>query len=303
MSGSEWETTRSGATPLADLRLAVAACLDVLVDDLGQQVDGLAHRRCVDVDRLGQQGQARRHQLAQVRLAGGRVLPVDVGLGAAERLGLRAHALAEPLASGPHDLAHEAPDELVGVGHGPRPVHRGGVDDGGELALEDAGLHRLGDRLGEELAVGVVEDHAGPHEAERRRPDPAELVVDAHGRLPVGVHPGAPGGLGVRRAVVGGAQHGPHHHRRRDRGAAHPLGVQVGEVVVGDDLVAVVGQALVERALRHQVPSHHPRLKEGALRFNPTEHTDLREGELRRCNSTPSCSRSRAPGPTFCSLT
>ena len=117
-------------------------------------------------------------------------------------------------------------------------------------------------------------DHAGPHQTERAGRDPLEVVIDAHGRLPIGVHPGPPRRLGVRgRAVMSGAQHGPHHHRRRDRRPPHPLRVQLGEIVITEDLMAMLGQPLIKRALRHQMPAHHPSLQQRTLRINPAQHT------------------------------
>jgi hypothetical protein len=50
------------------------------------------------------------------------------------------------------------------------------------------------------------------------------------------------------------------------------LRVQVGEVVVGDELLAVLRQPLVKRAPRHQRPTHVPSLEQRPLRFNPTKH-------------------------------
>ena len=184
------------------------------------------------------------------------VLPVDVRLGRRQggHLGRQPHLQMVPHGPGeaPHHLAHQ----LVGAGHRPRPVHRRRVDDRCQGLFEDALLHSPFEGLLEQGAIGVMGHHPGPHQAEGGGPDPLEPVVHPHGRLPVRVHPGAPGGLGVGGAVVGGAQHGAHHHRRGDRWAPSSFGVQVGEVLVRDDLVAVVGQALVERALGHKVPPH-----------------------------------------------
>src|SRR4051812_25878000 len=60
---------------------------------------------------------------------------------------------------------------------------------------------------------------------------------------------------------------------------------EVGEVVVGDDLMSAIGQALVERSLGDEVSSHHPSFEEATLGSNPSAHADLRgSGELRRCN-------------------
>jgi len=289
---------------LADLGAAVVSFFYVVADDLGQQASGFGHRRVVDAFHLGQQRPPGGHQLAQVGLALHGILPVDVGLGPAERLGGLDHLGAQAVTGRFHCLAEEAPDELVGVTQRPGAVHRGGVDDGGEGPPEDFGLHRLLQRGLEQRGIGVMHHHARTHQAEGPGGDAGELVVDAHGRLPVRIHPGAPGGLGIRGLVVGGAEHGPHHHRRRDGGPSHPRGVQLGEVVVGDDLMAVVGQPLVERALRHDVSSHMTSFEERTLRSNTTEQRDPRgSGELRHCHSLKPESRSRVPQPTFCRLT
>lgn len=97
---------------------------------------------------------------------------------------------------------------------------------------------------------------------------------------------GREGGLGggVERAEYAKSLEADNGGRERgDRRPALALGLEAGEVVVADDLVAVVGQALVERPLGHQLPPHHPSLEEepwGSTR--PTEYTDLRgSGELR----------------------
>ena len=71
------------------------------------------------------------------------------------------------------------------------------------LPLKIPASTALPDGLLEQLGVGVVDHHAGAHEAEGGGGDAAELVVDAHGRLPVGVDPGAPGGLGARSSDAG----------------------------------------------------------------------------------------------------
>jgi hypothetical protein len=44
------------------------------------------------------------------------------------------------------------------------------------------------------------------------------------------------------------------------------------EVLVTDDLMAVVGQALVKRALGHQMASHVTSFQQRTLGVNPTEH-------------------------------
>ena len=206
--------------------------------------------------------------------AGRRILPVDIRLGPTKRLRRGPGGPAQTIPAGPDRLAQEPSDQLVAIGHRPRPVHRRAVNDGRQTALEDPGLHRLGQRRFEQLVVGVMGDHAGPHQTERPGRDPLEIVIDPHGRLPIGVHPGPPRRLRVRGgAVMGGAQHGPDHHRRRDRRPPHPLRVQLGEIVVTEDLMAMLGQPLIKRALRHQMPAHHPSLQQRTLRINPAQHT------------------------------
>jgi len=93
-----------------------------------EQLGRLAHRRVVDAGRLDQQDHTGGHQLAKMGLTGGGVLPVDAGLRSAEGLGRGACLLAQALAGNPHHLAQEAPNQFVGVGHRPRPVHGRGID-------------------------------------------------------------------------------------------------------------------------------------------------------------------------------
>ncbi len=80
---------------LADLGIAVLIIFDVVADDLGQQAGRFGHRRVLDALHLAQQGPAGGHQLAEVGLAGHRVLPVDVGFGPAEGLGRLGHLGAQ----------------------------------------------------------------------------------------------------------------------------------------------------------------------------------------------------------------
>lgn len=124
------------------------------------------------------------------------VAPVDVGL----------FRRTTPNPAGPgwrgdpcgfDHLANEPADGFVGVGHSPGAVHGRGVDHRGELGLEDAGRSCLLEGLLEQLAVGIARYHAGSHEG--GSPDALEVVVDSHGRLPIGVHPASPGGSRRRR--------------------------------------------------------------------------------------------------------
>ena len=58
-----------------------------------------------------------------------------------------------------------------------------------------------------------------------------------------------------------------------DRRPPHPIRVQLSEIVVTEDLMAMLGQPLIKRALRHQMPAHHPSLQQRTLRINPAQHT------------------------------
>ncbi len=86
---------------MADFGTAGISGGDVLVDDLGKQVGGVSHSGVLKARRLGEQGHAGGDQLGQVGFADGGVVPVDVGLGSAERLGRVRRSGAEALAGGP----------------------------------------------------------------------------------------------------------------------------------------------------------------------------------------------------------
>ena len=68
----------------------------------------------------------------------------------------------------------------------------------------------------------------------------------------------------------------------RDRRPPHPRRVQLGEIVVTKDLMAMLGQPLIKRALRHQTPAHHPSLQQRTLRINPSQHTPSQFGPPRK---------------------
>ena len=88
------------------------------------------------------------------------------------------------------------------------------------------------------------------------------------------------------------------------KGGPFPFGVQMGEVLVRDDLVAVVGQALVERALGHQVPSHMASFQQRTLGVNPSEHRTA-SGEVENNNTVilPNPGSGNGDPLTFCSVT
>jgi hypothetical protein len=130
------------------------------------------------------------------------------------------------------------------------------VEAAGLIPIADDQLVVQVDALGVVDHLGLVADSTGlpRRPAGGIHPVPGDLAssVDRHGQRLRG------GELGQVRQVGGdrlnrrlgvvaaglqvGAQQRPHHHRRRERRAADLRGVQVGEVVVGDDLVAVIGQ-------------------------------------------------------------
>lgn len=132
---------------------------------------------------------------------------------------------------------------------------------------------------------------------------PAWSESTPEGVLPVHVHPRPPRRLPVRGLVPGRKQQAPHHDRRRDRRPASARRVEVGEVVVADELVTAAGELVVERSLGDQMTKQLTGIKETALRVHASQHPDLR-GKLRCCNSPGSGPRSRVfesgDRPIFC---
>ncbi len=95
-----------------------------------------------------------------------RILPVDVPAWARRRPRRGPGGPAQAIRLGPHGAgtlgsARSCRDR-------PCPVHRGAVDDFRQAAHENPGPHRLGQRRLEQLVVGVIGDHGGPHQTERQ---------------------------------------------------------------------------------------------------------------------------------------
>ena len=228
-----------------------------------------------------------------MRLAGGRVLPIDVRFTATERCRHSVGGTVEAGTRGAHHLAQKPADQLVCVGHRPRPVHRRGVDDRRQLALQHAGLDRFGQRRCEQLTIGIGGDHPRPHQRERGGADALELVADTHRRLPVQIDPAATGRFTIRRAVMGRAQHRSHHHRRRHRRPPPTIGIKMR-------------RSLRRTRSRHRAPPT-------AHRTSPWSPDDDAPSESQGANPAHQPDPTRPPfcrgtfddggRPTFCSLT
>ena len=96
--------------------------------------------------------------------------------------------------------------------------------------------------------------------------------VDAGRRLPAQVEAEPVDGLGVAQAFEGLEDHDRRHDPGRD-GRASPDGVQVeiGEVVVAEEPMAVVGQEPIDRTFLQPITEDLPRILEALLDFRPTE--------------------------------
>ena len=215
ISGSECDTTRSGATPWRTAGPpSVSSTSWRTTWDNSSAASATSASPASSLRRPRPTRRRQDHQFRRVRLAHGGVLPVDVGLGRrqsnafARRSASRWPPMARarrPVNSGP---ARRCPATA--------PAPCTGEESMIAVTLfEDPRRHRLS-KVFLNSVVRVVQHHPRPHQAERGRPDPLEPVVDTHRRLPVRVHPGTTGGL-TSECVMGGTQHGPHHHRRGDR--------------------------------------------------------------------------------------
>ena len=90
--------------------------------------------------------------------------------------------------------------------------------------------------------------------------------VDPGGRLPAQVEAETVGSVGVAQAFEGLEEHHRRHHPGRDgRSSPHGLVVEVGEVVVIEELVPVVGQEPIDRTFLQPITEDLPRILEALL--------------------------------------
>ncbi len=96
--------------------------------------------------------------------------------------------------------------------------------------------------------------------------------VDSGGGLPAQVEAEPVDRLGVAQALEGLEHHDGRHHPGRDgRSSPGRLGIEIGEVVVAEELVAVVGQEAIERTHLQPITEDLPRALEALLDFCPTK--------------------------------
>ena len=262
-----------------DAKDAVVARLCVLAGDQGQQVGG---PHCAGGERLFVQGLEGGHGVADQgvdqgfarrlvvpvarRLADGGVLVV-AQQGGADRPGQWAAGLiegGEQLADGGAQLG----DGVLG-GHGVMQWSR--VEDPGPV-LERPGLfgHHLG--VFEETSWACRGAQAVALTHERGRMERLVAGIDPGGRLPTQVKAETVGGLGVAQALEGLEEHHRRHHPGRNgRSPPHRLLVEIGEVVVPEELVAVIGQEPIDRTLLQPIAEDLPRVLEALLDLRPTE--------------------------------
>ena len=82
--------------------------------------------------------------------------------------------------------------------------------------------------------------------------------VDPGGRLAAQVELETVGGFGVAQPFEGLEEHHRRHHPGRNgRSPPHRLLVEIGEVVVPEELVTVIGQEPVDRTLPYQLGAAH----------------------------------------------
>ena len=103
------------------------------------------------------------------------------------------------------------------------------------------------------------------------------LIAQVHTgrRLPAQIHLQAVARLPIRQALEGLQHHHRGHHPGRDgRPTPHRVGVQVGEIAVGKDAMALIGQQPVNRPLRQPLTQHLAGILETGLSHRLTKsHT------------------------------
>src|SRR5262249_53113444 len=91
-------------------------------------------------------------------------------------------------------------------------------------------------------------------------------------RLPAQIHSQAVTGLPVRQPLEGLQNHHRGHHPSRDGGPSSiGVCVQIGEIVVAEDPMALVGQQPVDRPLSEAIAQHLPRVLETLLSHHLTK--------------------------------
>ena len=205
-------------------------------------------------------------------LAGGLVVPVARGLadsvvlvvaheGGADHRGESAGGLLE----GDEQLADGGPQLGDGVLGGHGVIERGRVEHPGP-ALHRPGVLRQHLGVFEEAPGTIRGPQAVALTDERGRMEGHVAGVDAAGRLPAQVEAETVGRLGVAQAFEGLEQHHSRHHPGRDgRSSPHRLRVEIGEVVVTEELVAVIGQEPVDRTFLQPITEDLPRVLEALL--------------------------------------
>ena len=147
-------------------------------------------------------------------------------------------------------------DGVLG-GHG--VIERGGVEHPGPVA-HGTGVAGDGPGVLKEAPGTTRSPQAVALAGEDRGMEGFGPGAQAGSRLPAQVHLQPVTGLPVREAFEGLQDHGRGQHPGRHGGAAPGRGaVQVGEVVVGEDAGAFVGQETVDRALPQTVAQQLPR--------------------------------------------
>ena len=108
--------------------------------------------------------------------------------------------------------------------------------------------------------------------------------VDTCGRLPAKVEAESVTGLPIRQPLECLQQHHRRQHAGRDRGSSpHRAGVEIGEVVVAEHHVPVVGEEAIDRSRLQTITEEIPRVLEALLGLRgPERHVQiLSAGQVR----------------------
>ena len=200
---------------------------------------------------------------------------------------------------GVDQLAHRGADQRDRVLDRRRAEHRRGVDDLLDRALQQPELGGQLERALEHDPFLAVQQQPRAELDQARRVKPGMIDRQIQRDLPAQIKPQRLHRAPVREPVAIGQQQHLGQQARRDRRAPPARRIALGEVLVADDPIAVLGQQRVDRALRPTAPRTTPRQRTPADVRSRQASTTLRNRRFTAKSTVQTGRIPRRHAPTF----